>query len=230
MSQQNKVVLPKWAGILVLAVFLGGIGGIIAFHKTEPLLSILCAGLIFLVVGLISTFSSKMTFNRMPVLLFPLVGAGMVVMPTLFLYEKHHPGSMPIDLEWLSMLLLVLLFLIVGIGVFVAGLWRMATHMRHCTEVVTAQCVDVDMRRSSKSNKMLYSPRWEYQFCGQVYTIQSSGYSSSRVQVGDTKELKIDPQNPHRTNADLGMTVISLFAIGLVCIIVSLIALRNVII
>ena len=49
----------------------------------------MCIGAIFFIFGLFFLSSQKLSLNNVPILLFPLVGVLMIIIPALMLYAEN---------------------------------------------------------------------------------------------------------------------------------------------
>lgn len=211
-------------GIIFLCLFLAGMAGAVICSYIEPLLSVVCIGAIFLSAGIFAIASTGISLQNFPLLLFPLVGAGMVVLPILQLYQDAHPGMRPIVTETLMVTLLLLLFLAVGVCLVIGGAGMRFYKQLFCNMPVEATCTDVIRRRTSKG-KRVYIPNWTYYYEGQTYTYSGAGTNYNIPEVGEVREFLIHPDKPQMCFNKKDYTFIIMTIMGIIFIGVSLLAL-----
>ncbi|MCM1023742.1 MAG: hypothetical protein NC395_06750 [Prevotella sp.] len=183
---------------LVLAVFIGGIIGAVAFKDTDPRISVIFAGGIFLFVGLLAFFAQRITPKNAPMLIFCIIGAVIAGIPTWLILAEKYPESVPQPTDKAIVTVMGLICMIIGIcvGVFptVAELYK----RRVCTESAMAKCVEVKTSyvQMKHGRRKVYSPVWEFDFYGKTYTADENIYSSDRPEIGDMQEIFFNPFAP----------------------------------
>lgn len=193
-------LLKKIAPFAFLAMFIGCIIGAVAFSKSEPRISVICAGTIFFVTGLTGIFSQKLTRNTLPILLFPIVGAGMIIIPALLMYSEKNDGfNFHIGERFAANSILTFLMLI-GICILVIPPVVHKKRLALCTETVEALCINMKSHLSGSGKggrTRVYAPDWEYYFDGNTYVYQETSYSNMDVPtVGETYQLLLNPDKP----------------------------------
>lgn len=119
-------------------------------------------------------------------------------------------------------------WLVVG-GVFlVIGIYllrKRARCQKACTATTTGVVADISQRVSNKSGVM-FSPVFEYEVDGLTYVKASStATSKNSYAIGETIEVRYDPQNPHEyylPRDGAGKTLGVVFtAVGAVCVLIG---------
>ncbi len=182
-------------GILFLIIFIGSIIAAVIFSKTEPLYSVVSAGVCFTAAGvmMLTQNKKKQLFGS---LLFLLVGLGMVIVPLIFKYQEAHPEIAPILAKQIVPILILGLFVLVGGGLAVSAVCSFFSKKGRCSEPVQVTCIALNTRRSSKGNT-LYAPVWEYYYNGRTYRkMDSTASNVGYPRIGETRNYMLDPNDP----------------------------------
>ena len=211
-------MLNNLKSIFIVVIFVGGIIGAIIFHEIEPRVSIICVGAIFFVIGLAVLFSQKLSLKSAPILLFPTIGALMIVIPAMLLIAENS-DMLEIDFtERLAANCCVSVFVLVGIGLTVLPSVIHKSKMKKFTVPTEAVCINLDVHisRSRKGGKTItYAPTWEYDFNGNLYTFKESTYTNLSVpKIGAVYHLLVNPNEPSEIYRPVKSVRILLFVIG----------------
>lgn len=213
------------AGIMAVVVVLGTILSVILFARTQPLIPVMCIGVNLAYLGTLGIISMEGSFfKKIPLLVFPLVGCGMIVIPAIFMYQQSHPGRIILTEEMIPKLALGAFFL-VGILLCLGSVVGLFYQRSICTEEVTATCIELVPSTGSKG-ATLYAPVWEYYCGGRLWTVQDPMATNvGYPQEGEERILYVDPENPeHFRTRGFSPQYILIF-IGVVFMAISLISL-----
>lgn len=191
----------KYALIIIIA-FLIGLAGVIllAVYEVDWHITVIFAGGVIFLTGLIFAFLLKINLRTAPILIMCIVGALTMGIPAWFLYAEKHPDRVPqlTDAQIMNITAGGIMAL-AGICVMLFPLLSALYKKRYCTEPVMATCVRilVDKVKLSHSTSYERCPVWEFDFEGQTYRVTESSFSDHEgVELGDTQEILIDPNNP----------------------------------
>lgn len=206
--------------IFIVIVFVGGCFGAIIFHKTEPRAAVICIGAVFFFFGLFILFSQKLSLKSIPILLFPLIGALMIIIPALMLIAENSDELESEFVERLAINCFMSVFALVGIGLIAVPPIIHKQKMKIFTVPIEAVCIHLDchISRSRKGGKTItYAPTWEYNHNGNVYTYKESTYTNLNVpKVGVVYQLLMNPDEPEELYRPSRPVRILLLIIGLV--------------
>lgn len=215
----NNDKKPNIKGILFLAFFvIMVIALIFTASKGYITAAIICFGILFLVLGLAACLSTKITLQNAPLLLFPIVGAGAVIIP---LVKEFSDFTISADI---TVILVLGVFMLIGLGFLIIPA-AIYIHKKKTCVPVMAVCKDLDVRYSRSKNggrKKIYAPTWEYYFDGEFHTVRSNAYSNIDVpEIGGEYELYIDPNDPKKFYRPSMKTLIFFIVFGAVWTIMS---------
>ena len=186
--------------IFVVIVFVGGFIGAMVFHKTEPRATIMCIGAIFFFIGLFVLFSQKLSLNNIPILIFPIVGLLMIIIPALMFIAEDSDELESEFVERLAINCFIGVFVLVGISLIVFPPVIHNLKMKVFTVSIEAVCIHLDrhISRTRKGRRTItYAPTWEYDYNGNLYTYKESTYTNLSVpKVGAVYPLLINPDKP----------------------------------
>lgn len=211
-------MLDKLKSIFIVTVFIGGCIGAIIFHKTEPRIAIICIGAVFFIFGLFVLFSQKMSLKSIPILMFPVLGLLMIVIPALLMIAENSDELESEFVERLAVNCFLSVFVLVGIGLVALPPVIHRLKMKVFTVNIEAVCIRLDhhISRSSKGRRTItYAPTWEYDHNGNVYTYKESTYTNLSVpKVGAVYRLLMNPDKPEELYRPVKSVRILLFVIG----------------
>ena len=215
--------------IFVAIVFVGGLIGAIVFHKTEPRATVICIGAIFLFFGLVVLFSQKPLLKNLPVLVFPVVGALMIIIPALLLIAENSDELESEFVERFAVNSFVSIFVLVGIALIVLPPIIHKHKMEVFTVTIEAVCIHLDhhISRTRKGRRTItYAPTWEYDYNGNMYTYKESTYTNLNVpKVGAVYELLINPDEPEELYRPIKSVRMLLLFMGLMFTAMGILAL-----
>lgn len=94
-----------------------------------------------------------------------------------------------------SELLVGILLLVIGVGIYAGVIFGKVTAAKYCTYPVMAKVADIRVSTDSDGDRT-YMPVYEFQFKGETHLIHNSTYSNIGVpKLGETREIFIDPEN-----------------------------------
>ncbi|MBQ8965659.1 hypothetical protein [Ruminococcus sp.] len=200
-AEEDKASGVKAA--LFIIAFIGGMISAVVFSQPEPLLCMTSAGAIFLVIGLINLFQSKLSLDNAAALILPFVGLLMTGLPIVMLYGRRHPESFQLDRNMVIKLILICMGVL---GIFLAVLPPVAHKRRlaRCSQRVQAKCI-YRVLRTKHSEKAggrtrvsaLYSPVWQYVVGDVVFVTRENVFSDfDTPAAGDFREIRYDPKMP----------------------------------
>lgn len=188
------------AGIAVVVFFIAAVIAMIHFSKTDPPLCAACLGSIFLVFGLVGLSQTKINWDNWLVILFPIAGLALTVLPIIDRVHKNSTGeTIFTDKNILGMISAV--FFIAGVLMLIMPFVKRRCKLKVCTETVTATCASLDSRVVHSKHGVrhyTYAPKWEYTVGGKAYKHQENQYSNRGVPVvGEEYEILVNPYDPN---------------------------------
>lgn len=211
--------MEKLKSIFIVAVFVGGCIGAIIFHKTEPRATVICIGAVFFIFGLFFLFSQKLSLNNIPILLFPVLGALMIIIPALMLYAENSDTLDSEAIDRLAINCFMSIFILVGVGLIAFPPIIHKNKMKLFTVQIEAVCIHLDthISRSRKGGRTItYAPTWEYEHNGNMYTYKESTYTNLSVpKMGAVYQLLMNPDKPEELYRPVKSVRILLLIIGL---------------
>jgi len=184
--------------IIFILWFVASIAGMLYVSKTgRTALLLALFGQYFFVFGIIGLVSSisegGFKLRQVPLLIFPLVGAGSIAGGFIVQY-----GSKELKDKSLEALpyICIILFAIIGLGLIIGGLYNSFYLKLVCKEYVNAECVDVMVTKNSHGGEV-WCPVYSYYYNGQYYKSSNDIYSNGVYpSVGQNYELYINSKNP----------------------------------
>ncbi|MBR3834878.1 MAG: DUF3592 domain-containing protein [Lachnospiraceae bacterium] len=184
--------------IVFLMWFVASIVLLIYFAKTgKTALTLAVFGqyfLVFGIIGLVSTISNNgFKLRCLPILLFPLVGLGGIAGGIIIQYgseefKKRCTDAVP--------MIFIVLFIVIGVFLIIAGLYSSLFLKLTCTEYVNAECVEVKKQYTSNHYET-YCPVYSFSYNGQNYMVCNDIYTNRFIPaVGQSYEVYINPNNP----------------------------------
>ena len=200
----RKNVIIVW--VAVLALFLGIVGAMWFFSKTNPMLCVAIFGAFILAVGILAVVKTKITWDTYPVLIFPVIGFLVLAVSVAEVLYKKNAGGTIFTTDNITVMVTGLFFTI-GLLMIVLPLIKQQYLQRVCTEPVMARCVYLDSRRETTNGrtKILYAPKWEYSVDGEVYQHQENTYTNLNVPaIGEEREILMNPDAPEQVYSKNG--------------------------
>lgn len=151
-----------------------------------------------LLFGVISYFNCERTLRVKLLKRFMLVVGGLYVLmiPLRLALPKYFAAASIKCGE----LIFVSLFLVMGLVVGLIPNFRTAQKKRHCTERISARCVQIlkQHHHSHRHSSTTYCPVYEYYYNNERYESHGSTYSNAAVpKLGHYYDLLIDPSDPY---------------------------------
>ena len=198
-KKRNSSLLDTIIGIVFVVLFLGAIAAILYFKDKNQPLCIFIFGAVFFMFGTFAIIYTGVSKNNLFVLLFPLIGAGI-----MFFSGAYMWGGEDIKANIMSLIPIAALavFILVGLGMTVFTFLNNRIKKIHCTEIVTAVCIKLNRKYSFDSSddiggRPTYAPVFKYYFNGAEYTVTQSYYTNIDVpKLGSEVQLYINPDNP----------------------------------
>ncbi len=209
-------------GIAVVVFFIAEIVAMAIFSRTSPSLCVACLGSLLLVFGIAGVKQAKITWDSWPILIVPIVGLLLTVLPIIDRISQKNTGETVLTQDVIVVLISSVFFLI-GLAMAILPFLKRHFMLKKCTETVVAKCVYLDshINRGNRRNRRSYAPKWEYVVDGTVYEHQETIYTNVRIPgVGEEQEILVNPQNPsqiyrHNPFASVVSLLIGIIAAGL---------------
>lgn len=217
------------SSVLFLLWFFISIGLSFYFGEEEKtsILVLVTIGQIFFIMGLIAVIDSiKKKEKVFWILLFPIIGLGMIIAGLGIYFHiniiiKYYILLIPIGM------------VTIGALVLLGSLLKYAKRDRTCTEKINAKIVGVFEENSTGEDKL---PVYEFYYNNQLYLVSNAKYQSEikkeeikKEEQEKEKELLINPNNPYifeDEEKDISIIAILLEELPFViCIIVGIIML-----
>ena len=220
--------------LLFIICFVGAILAAVVFSQTEPLLCLSTVGAIFLILGSMAVFQTKITLDNLPVLLVPFVGLLMTGIPTLMVYQKKHPGAMGFTVDRNMVIKLILVCMVVlGVLFMILPFVNHSKKMARCTEVTDAMCIyrTYHTTEGKKANGRtrrynLYSPTWQFEKDGVLYVTTERGFTDEDVpQIGEVKKIRYNPNDLGEVYRPLLVKRVAPVSIGCIMTVISILSL-----
>jgi hypothetical protein len=229
-KKKNNPILDTIIGTIVIILFLGAIAAILYFKDKNQPLCVFIFGAIFFIFGTSAIIYAGVNKSNLFILLFPLIGAGI-----MFFSGAYMWGSEDIKTNIMSLIPIAALavFILVGLGMIIVNFLNNYTKKIHCTEIVTAVCIDLNRRYSIDSSddideRPTYAPVFKYYFNGAEYTVTQSYYTNIDVPKIDSEvELHINPDDPeefYRPSFWVNFTIYGMGILFTICGTAALIA------
>lgn len=182
---------------IAIAALLIGFGGALVFAKIDPIIAVLCVGIMLLVFGIGIVTDKNFSFQRNAMSTLVLfIGLAVVLITGYLLLAKNNPSLPKLEGK---------LVLIVGgggfaaVGALILILSEITYHYmkRVCTEQVQAVCVYHKERREYKKGRTYIrrAPVYEFQYWGNTRCVAEDFGAPHLPAVGDRCILFINPNN-----------------------------------
>lgn len=195
--------------IIFIIWFLGSILAMVFFAKNDMgYLAIGAFGQIFLVIGIFATVSGIKGKNFNPIfLLFPIVGLGAVIVSVI----SQFGGEAVLEvLEESVPYLLLSVFFIAGLIMTIMAMRTYFGNKARCTDYVVGTCVEL-LEDYDEYGQLLVCPVYEASYGMDKLRLCNNIYSNmTDVNVGDMKDLYVNPHNPQEFCSDKGDVKVSL--------------------
>ena len=209
-------------GVFVIISLAVGFLGLIIFSQVEPMIAVACVGQMFLFIGLSALLSQKLTFDNCALLLFPIIGAGMVFFPLDSLYRRKHDLPPLLTTNGIEAVAGICC-LALGLAMIIVPFIRKAVMLKRCTLTVEATCIGLDSHLGSTSGTgthrhrtRVYAPDWEYTVDGKIYNHLEEVYTNvGYPEIGSVHEIHVDPDDPVVIYRKNGGTVVVII-VGLI--------------
>ena len=107
--------------------------------------------------------------------------------------------------------LISLIFMVVGIGVFIFGLNFVKQYDEKKETYNTVEATIVDEVYDSESSTT--APVYEYEVDGKIYTYKSNTYSSGRKNIGSKETIYYNPDRPNDAFNDMNIKIFGFFEV-----------------
>ena len=202
--------------VVTLVVFIGGMIFAVLVHSKQPQLSVMAIGVIFLYMGIMVLCTTKLDTRNFFILIFPIIGSAMVLIPAVNIWQKrHHSPAIPDDITFI---LIMVYMAVTGLIIVIGSIAARVINARVYTAAVEAECTELlsKRQRGKHGYHTLYCPVWKYTYAGKEYTSSENVYSNVNVpKVGETKEIYVDPDAPANIcSGELAPTVLAVIVGG----------------
>lgn len=186
-------LLSKIMGALFLVIFFGAIVAIIYFKDKNETMCAFIFGVVFFVIGIYIIMFGGINKKNFYILIFPIVGAGIMIFSGGYMWGNDYIKS---HIMALIPAALLSVFILVGIAITAGTFINNLSQKLHCTESITAVCINLNRRHDSDSGSV-YAPVYKYYYGGEEYIVAQDFYTNIDVPKIDSKvELYINPENP----------------------------------
>ena len=186
-------LLNKIMGTLVLAVFFGAIAAILYFKDKNETLCVFIFGVVFFVIGIYIIMFVGINKRSFYTLIFPIVGAGIMIFSGGYMWGNEYIKS---HIMTLIPAALLSVFILAGIAIITVTFSTNLSQKTHCTESLTAVCINLNRTHNSDSGSS-YAPVYKYYYGGEEYIVAQDFYTNIDVPKIDSEvELYINPENP----------------------------------
>lgn len=176
---------------ITIAASVIGFGGTIVFAKINPVIAVLCFGIMAVVFGIGIVADKNFSFrkNAMSILVL-LIGVYMVLIAGYLLVSKYNPSLPELEGKFLSTVAGIGLIIL---GAFVLILYELELHYlkNACSERVQAVCVYIKEKKEyqEKRRRTVYAPVFEFQFFGNTYCVAENYGNRFVPTIGDRHRL-----------------------------------------
>ena len=199
-----------------IAALIIGIGGMILFFQTVPVIACICMGIMLVIFGIGLVSDEKFNFRRhAKSTLVMMIGIGLILMALYCILAKMIPE--------LPQPRLVVMggvgFAAVGALLLILSCITYQYLNEVCTEPVQAVCVYLKQKKEYKDGHtyIKYAPVYEYQFRGNTYCA-AEDYGGKSVSIGSRHELYINPYEPTMFNKKNGQSIVGIVAFSMIFI------------
>lgn len=197
---------------------------------------LLLLGTIFFAVGILGICKNKITVQTLPILIFPVVGFGIIFFTIMFTWDISILDFIQDQLDSVLSTTLLLFAMVVGLVMLLVSIYDKKQKQERCIYPVEAYCSDLGTTSSSATltepgdqSQQIYSPTWKYTYGGKEYTYKSNyGGNFAPPELGGTYTIYIDPSEPeyawipeyssHSTFCFIGVIAIVISSIGLILV------------
>lgn len=183
--------------VAIIAVVIG-FGGTIIFAKINPVISLLCFGIMFLILGIGIVVDKNFNFCKNSVSTLVLfIGAYIVLVSGYTLLTRYIP-SLPEMKGKLMVIAVGTGFTLFGVFFFILSCIAVFYEKRVCSERLQAVCVHIKEKRVYKDGRSRteYAPVFEFRFLSKTYYVAEDYGVGDVPLVGSSCELFINPYNP----------------------------------
>ncbi len=202
MNNHSKYTSGQIAvSIIFIIWFLASILAMVFFAQNDMgYLAIGVFGQYFLVFGIIAVVSGIKNHNFNPIfLMFPIVGLGAVIVSVIAQFGSEAVLDI---LEDSIPYLLLSVFFIGGLIMVFMALSRYFGNKTRCRDHVVATCVEL-LEQYNEYGQLLVCPVYEANYGMHKLRLCNYIYSNmSDINVGDTKDLYVNPNNPEEFCGD----------------------------
>lgn len=228
-SAQKESGKFNFKSVLFLLWLIGSIVGAVFSSKENSGITLMCLGNIFLVLGGIVCLKGKFTLDKAWILIFPIVGLGIMIGGAVM---EFGSANLLVNFQKLLPVLFASLFVIIGVGLIVFTLLRSKSKSERCSVKVTAVVKDMLKNYSHRDghSSITYCPVYEFYYSGEYLEGCTNEYRNFDLpQVGQEVEIYVNPDEPKEifipSKKSLGFSVVigAIFAImGIISIVLYL--------
>lgn len=204
----------------IFFAFLIGLAGVILLcaYEVDWHITVIFAGGMIFFIGLVSALVVKINLRTAPILILCVVGALTAGIPAWLLLAERYPDKFPQLTDEQSMNIIAGgVMALSGICVMLFPLLSALHKKRYCTEPVMAKCVDIIVSKVKLDKRTVYErcPVWEFDFGGETYKVTESSFSDhGNVELGDIKEILINPLDPKEVYRKLKRSITAVIIFG----------------
>lgn len=197
-SVKPDVLETKMNTKLSIAALIIGFGGAIIFAKIDPVISMLCVGIMITIFGIGAVTGKNFSFHKHAMsALLPIIGISILLITGYLLLSKNISSLPKMEGKFRTIVIGVGM---AGLGAAVLILNIIATHYlkKACSERIQARCVYIkeETEYSNGRRHIKRAPVFEFQFLGNTYCVSENSGSGKVPSIGESCEIFINPNNP----------------------------------
>lgn len=197
-SVEPDVLEIKMNTKVAVAALIIGFGGAIIFAKIDPVISVLCFGIMITIFGVGAVAGKNFSFHKHAMsALLPIVGICIVLVTGYLLLSKNIPALPKMEGKFRR---IVIGAGMAGLGALILILITISNHYlkKACSERIRARCAYIKEKTELKDGRRYIqrAPVFEFQFLGNTYCVAENFGSGKVPSIGDSCEIFINPNNP----------------------------------
>lgn len=187
---------------ITLITIIGGIVGMLIFHKTNPPLMFIILGGILFIMGTMIFLLTERKLKDAKALLVSLVGLAIIGLSTSYLLDVSFVKK---NIGIIIVYLILSCFVIIGLFIVLNQFFRTLHLKKNCTSQITATCVELERvrnnrveRSSSGIKHAAYYSIYAFQYGGEQYRVRSTIATNVDLpKLNEELTIYVNPENPN---------------------------------